>query len=82
MSAYESLKRAINIAGGQTALAKEVSALSGKTVKQQHVYNWLHRERQCSKYFARFVEEAVDHKITKEQLCPDIYPEETKLRNV
>lgn len=78
MSAYESLKKAIEIAGGQTALARDVSTLSGKAVKQQQVYNWLHREKRCSRYFARFVEEAVDHKVTKEQLCPDLYPEDTK----
>lgn len=73
MSAYESLKKAINLAGGQTELARRVTDLSGKDVKQQHVYNWLHRQRQCSKCFARYVAEAVGNEVTKEDLCPDLY---------
>lgn len=73
MSAYESLKKAIELAGGQTALARKVSNLSGENVKQQHVYNWLHRQKQCSRSFARYVEKAVNNAVTKEDLCPELY---------
>ncbi len=74
MSPKDSLRKAIKLAGGQTELARRVSELSGKAIKQQHVYNWLHRQQQCSRTYARFVELAVKSEVTKEELCPDLYP--------
>lgn len=47
------LSEAIALAGGQSELARKLTASSGRLVKQQHVWNWLNREKrplQSSRY--------------------------------
>ncbi|WP_238308987.1 helix-turn-helix domain-containing protein [Escherichia coli] len=47
------LSEAIALAGGQSELARKLTASSGHLVKQQHVWNWLNRESvplQSSRY--------------------------------
>lgn len=39
------LSEAIETAGGQSELARKLTASSGKEVKQQQVWNWLNREK-------------------------------------
>ncbi|EOR7631926.1 YdaS family helix-turn-helix protein, partial [Escherichia coli] len=39
------LSEAIALAGGQSELARKLTASSGRLVKQQHVWNWLNREK-------------------------------------
>jgi DNA-binding transcriptional regulator YdaS (Cro superfamily) len=69
----EALRRAIKIAGSQTALAK----LCG--VKQQHVHNWLHRNKRVSARYVLQVEAATRGLVTRHELRPDLYPEETRI---
>lgn len=39
------LLEAIEVAGGQSELARKLTEASDKPVKQQQVWNWLHREK-------------------------------------
>jgi len=71
------LKKAVDLAGGQAALARKLSERLGREFKQQNVWNWLYRE--VSILPAEVVipiEQIVDGKVTRHQLRPDIYPAE------
>lgn len=69
---YVSLIKAIELAGGQKALAR----LCGEPVKQGHVYNWLHRnKKRClpCEYVIK-IEKALNGQISRYEFRPDIYP--------
>lgn len=72
----EALQHAVNEAGSQTALATRLSEITGKTVKQQHIWNWLNRDAQVPAEFAIPIELAVNGAVTREQLRPDAFPNE------
>lgn len=75
MSEFEALKRAVEILGGQTALAK----VCGGKVRQQHVYNWINRDKKLPAQYAIKVQSATNEKgavITASQLCPDVFVSE------
>ena len=63
----ESLKTAIDIVGGQAQLAVIIG------VKQQHVWNWLNREKRVPARHCVAVEEATNGLVTRYQLRPDIF---------
>ena len=66
----DAIKCAVEIAGGQTALAARVG------LAQAYVHNWVYRNKQVGPRFVIPVEKAVDGKVTRHQLRPDLYPEE------
>lgn len=66
------IKKAADICGSQVALAKAV----GKT--QKHVWNWINRDKKVPAEYVLDIEKAVNYKITRHELRPDIYPPETK----
>ena len=66
----EYLRKAIEIVGGQSALARAC----GGRVKQQHVWNWLHRDGRVPAQYVLAVERATRGQITRQMLRPDIYP--------
>lgn len=66
MTPLDALKRAIEIAGGQAALARMCD------LAQPTVWSWLHRTRQVTPEHVLKVEAATG--IPKEDLRPDIYP--------
>ncbi|WP_067986193.1 YdaS family helix-turn-helix protein [Neptuniibacter pectenicola] len=82
MNKIEALKKAVDLAGGQEALAEKVTALAHsanalpphKKIKQQHVFNWIHREKQCAAKWAGFVSLAVNGGVPASLLRPDLYP--------
>ena len=61
------LERAIEIAGGQTKLAK----LIGKN--QSTVWTWLNRDKKVPPLAAILIDTALDSQVTKSQLCPEIF---------
>lgn len=67
----EALFRAVDLAGGQTALASKIK------VSQARVWNWLYRDVRLPAEYAIPIEDAVAKQITREQLRPDLYPQET-----
>lgn len=71
ISETEALRRAIEIAGSQQALAKKISA-TGIKVTQQAVSIWV-AEGKPSKLGAIGIEEALQGEINRSQLRPDIF---------
>ena len=65
------LLEAIQIAGGQSELARKLSVSSEHIVKQQQVWNWLNREKRPPVKQCVFIEIATG--IPKEKLRPDVY---------
>lgn len=70
MNRLEALKKAVDLAGGQSALAVKIGR------RQQHVWNWLNRTKQVASDSAIPVERAVGGKVTRNELRPDLYPVE------
>ena len=73
------LSKAVDLAGGQAALARKLTEHLGRPFRQGHVWNWLFRDG--SPLPAEVVipiEHIVEGKITRHQLRPDIYPIEVK----
>lgn len=66
------LKKAIRIAGGQSALARAC----GGSVRQQHIWNWLNRDGKVPAEHVLAIERATAGRVTRHQLRPDIYPVE------
>lgn len=63
----DALKKAVELAGGQSQLAKAIG------VKQQHVWNWLHRDGKPAAEFVLPIESAVSGRVTRYELRPDVF---------
>lgn len=74
------LKKAVQMLGSQTNLAKKLTDLSKghKKYTQQNVYNWLNRNKKVPAEIVLLIEKATSGEITRYQLRPDLYPEENK----
>ena len=62
------LKKAIKLAGGQTALAEMIG------VTQSHVWAWLNRNKRVPAAHVLKIEKATG--VSRHELRPDIYPRE------
>ncbi|HAW8321073.1 TPA: helix-turn-helix domain-containing protein [Escherichia coli] len=69
------LSEAIETAGGQSELARKLTASSGKEVKQQQVWNWLNREKRSPIKQSQYIESVTG--IPKERLRPDVFQKST-----
>lgn len=72
MTPHEALTKAVNILGGQSATAN----ICGGTVRQQHVYNWLNRDKKLPPRYALKIQKATAEKgqeIRASSLCPDVF---------
>lgn len=67
----EALERAVDLAGGQTALATVLGVAQGR------VWNWLNRDQRVPAEMVIPIEAATDGKVSRHDLRPDIYPRET-----
>ena len=77
MTPEEVLLKVVNIVGGQTALANAVSQKTGRSIRQQHVWNWINRDGGIPAAYAPFVEvlcREYGEEISCSCLCPDFYP--------
>ena len=66
MSELSALRKAVKVAGGQTALARAVDA------KQVNIWSWLNRSKRTPPEYVIPVEKATG--IPRHELRPDIYP--------
>lgn len=64
------LKRAVEKAGGQSALARACG------VKQGHVWHWLNKSLRVPAEHVLSVEAATDGAVTRDELRPDIFGKE------
>jgi DNA-binding transcriptional regulator YdaS (Cro superfamily) len=67
------VQRAIDLAGGQTALAR----LIGGKIRQQHVRRWLHMKRVPAERAVQ-IEIATNGAVSRSELRPDLWPKETE----
>lgn len=70
MNTIKALLKAIDIVGGQAALARFCG------VSQPSVNKWLHKSRYVPAERVLDIERATKGKVTRYQLRPDIYPPE------
>lgn len=70
MNNLKALNKAIKIAGGQTALALLINK------RQQHVWTWVNRDKQTPATEARLIDEALNGKVTRYDLRPDVFGEQ------
>lgn len=63
----ENLKKAIDLAGGQTQLSKAIN------VSQPRLWNWLNRDKIVPAEFVRPICQAVQDQIKPHELRPDIF---------
>ena len=68
------LKRAVALAGSQSALAKACE------VKQGHVWWWLNKTKHAPANKVLAIEKAVAGQVSRYELRPDIYPPEELFR--
>lgn len=70
------LQRAIDALGSQGELAKAISTPE-RTIKQQHIWNWLNRDKKVPAEAAIPIERATvaeGKPVLRHELRPDIYP--------
>jgi DNA-binding transcriptional regulator YdaS (Cro superfamily) len=85
MNKASALKKAIDIAGGQSALAEKLTVLArdsglipkDKNINQKNVTSWVNRQKQSPSKFVYLIAAAIDNKVTAKQLRPDLYPNDT-----
>lgn len=72
----EALQRAVDAAGGQSALASAVKEFSGShKVNQSYIWNWLNRDKKgVPPEFVIPIEKATG--VPRHELRPDIYPQD------
>lgn len=75
----EALKEAIELVGSQAELARRISTAE-HPVKQQHVWNWLNRDKKVPAEVVLPIERATladgSPRVTRYRLRPDLYPYE------
>ena len=68
--AMTGLEKAIEIAGGQAALARLIN------VKQAHVWYWLNKPKRVPAEQVAPIVDALNGGISRQELRPDLYPPE------
>jgi DNA-binding transcriptional regulator YdaS (Cro superfamily) len=77
MNPEEALNKAVEIVGGQTALAKVLSVKTGRGIRQQHIWNWLNRDGGLPAAYAPLVQSLCEEhggSISCNDLCPEFFP--------
>lgn len=70
------LQRAVDIAGGQAPLARKLSDLTGRRIRQSHIYFWLGAAKKFPADVADALQIATDGEVTKRQICPGVFSTE------
>lgn len=81
MKPKAALEKAVKISDGQAELARKLSELTGRPVKQQHIWNWLNRDSELPGEFAIPIEKVTNGDVTRQDLRPDLYPESESQRS-
>jgi len=71
LSPLEALRQAVDIAGGQTELAKIIDPTQ-KKLKQQNIWTWLNRDKKISARWVVKVSQVTG--VPCHELRPDIFP--------
>ena len=73
----DALIRAIEVAGSQKELADRISSVD-LPIGQSGISNWIQRLKRVPAERVLAVEQAVDGKVSRYELRPDIYPREER----
>lgn len=73
MSSRKHLQRAVDIAGSQSQLARDLSEKLNKTIYQGHVRKWLMNSKVIPDYICKPVEEITNGQVKRSQLRPDLW---------
>ncbi len=76
MTPVEALQAVVDALGGQTALARALSTQTGRSVRQQHVWNWLNRDGGIPPAYAPLIVNMCKKhglQISCALLCPAFY---------
>lgn len=66
------LERAIDIAGGQAAMARKLTA-AGYRVRQAHIWKWLNRAKKLPAEAVLPIEQVTEGAVSRHDLRPDIF---------
>jgi hypothetical protein len=76
-SVVKALETAITLCGGQTAYAErineQIQGTKVKPIKQQRVWNWLHRDKKVPAEYAMPTEVITNGKVQASKLCPTVF---------
>jgi len=78
MTPEEALRKAVEVVGGQTAMARALSVKTGRSIRQQHIWNWLNRDGGLPAAYAPLVQSLcreLGEELSCGYLCPGFYPE-------
>ena len=67
----KALVKAVAVAGSQVELARRINTPE-KPIKQQHVWNWLHRDKKVPGEAVLPIERETG--VSRHELRPDLYP--------
>lgn len=73
-AALDAFDRAIQIVGGQTELARQLAARTGRNIRQGSIWSWRHRTKRLPPDIAPYIEAITSEKgsrIGRAELCPD-----------
>lgn len=77
MTKLEALNTTINLADGQSELVRKMNVIllrkGKKTVSQPQVSFWVRKSKQIPAEFAQEASEAIGHKVSPQQLRPDVF---------
>ena len=65
----ENLRKAVEIAGGQVALAKAIN------VSQPRIWNWIHRDHSIPAEYVLPICQAINFQLQPVDLRPDVFGE-------
>lgn len=74
----EALTQAIEIAGGQAALARALAQRTGKPIRQGHIWAWINRSKRVPPELVLAIEAATG--VSRHELRPDLYPRDSLKR--
>lgn len=78
-TSVDALTKATELAGGQSALALQLTIKSGQSISPARIWNWINRDGGAPPEFCAYIEEIVDKKVTRQELRPNdwqgIWPE-------
>ncbi len=66
------LQRAIALVGGQSELARRLSAITGRNIKQGHIHYWM--QNGLAAEVVRAVAESTEWEVTPHELDGALYP--------
>lgn len=79
MNEYEALQKAVDVIGGQTALADALTKSmkrEDRPIRQGHVWKWLNKSKRLPELYALHVERLTRKKgavVLARELCPEAF---------